>query len=108
MPRGLEADLCMRRESRPMRLMKLAAAIFLGVAFSNQSCSQPNAPEQAMQDGEDIQYESAEFNAVAGIVSSSVLGWNLDFVYGGGFVFANKMNMARSWVSCTNYVWNDG
>lgn len=39
---------------------------------------------------------------------SARLGWNLDFLYGGGFAFANKMMMARSWVSTGPNGWNDG
>lgn len=39
---------------------------------------------------------------------SARLGWNLDFLYGGGFAFANKMMMAGSWVSTTVDTWGDG
>jgi hypothetical protein len=39
---------------------------------------------------------------------SSVLGWNLDFVYAGGFGFANKIKMSRRWISCTAGTWDDG
>jgi hypothetical protein len=53
------------------------------------------------------EYGTSESDLVA-TVSSSRLGWNMDFVYAGGFVFANKMKMSRTWVSCTTNTWDDG
>ncbi len=51
---------------------------------------------------------SVAMDAGQQVHAPAVYGWNLDFIYGGGFVFADKMKMARPWVSCSGSTWDDG
>jgi hypothetical protein len=92
-----------------MRIQKFAATIFLTAAIGTQGCS-PDATPLEHDDVAFDEYGEEEDPLIAdsSVVSSSVLGWNMDFIYAGGFAFANKIKMARRWISCTTNTWDDG
>src|SRR5688572_4828098 len=88
-----------------MKLKKIFAASLFTAATIGMGCGPLEPGEEGFAEEAEL---ATETSSAAVTVQYPELGWNLDFVYAGGFIFADKMKLARSWISCTEDTWNDG